>query len=100
MKALSCRCRHLDRGHDPECELLNPDSFTPPSPEQIAKLRNQFGLTQAQAADIAISAKRSWAGWEGGESRMHPAIWAYVLIQLGVIKPSKFTPKAVLASRR
>ena len=46
-----------------------------PEPEQIRALREQLEMTQTEAAAVAESSLRTWAAWEGGESKMHPAIW-------------------------
>jgi DNA-binding XRE family transcriptional regulator len=48
-----------------------------PKPAQIRELRETYGLSQADAADVVYSALRSWQNWEAGEVRMHPAIWAW-----------------------
>jgi DNA-binding XRE family transcriptional regulator len=48
-----------------------------PKPAQIRELREIYGLSQADAADVVYSALRSWQNWEAGEVRMHPAIWAW-----------------------
>jgi putative transcriptional regulator len=51
-----------------------PDS---PKGTQIRQLRETYGLSQTQAADLVYSTLRSWQNWEGDEVGMHPAIWAW-----------------------
>jgi DNA-binding transcriptional regulator YiaG len=48
-----------------------------PSGAQIIAARERAGLTQAQAAEICCTPKRTYAGWEGGETKMHRAIWLW-----------------------
>jgi DNA-binding XRE family transcriptional regulator len=48
-----------------------------PSPEKIAKTREEADLTQTQAAEMIYSTMRTWQQWEGGQRRMHPALWEY-----------------------
>jgi len=48
-----------------------------PRPTQIRELRETYGLSQTDAADVVYSALRSWQNWEAGEVRMHPAIWSW-----------------------
>ncbi len=49
----------------------------PPKPGEIRRLRESFGLSQTQAAELVYSTLRSWQNWEGGQAGMHPAIWAW-----------------------
>jgi hypothetical protein len=49
----------------------------PPKPAEIRRLRESFGLSQTQAAELVYSTLRSWQNWEGGQVGMHPAIWAW-----------------------
>jgi len=53
------------------------DRPKPPEPAEIRKLRESFGLSQTQAAELVYSTLRSWQNWEGGQVGMHPAIWAW-----------------------
>lgn len=46
-----------------------------PSPAEIRAARKAAGLTQAHAAQLIHCSRSSWAEWEGGVSRMHPAFW-------------------------
>jgi DNA-binding transcriptional regulator YiaG len=50
----------------------------PPKPAELAAFRQKHNLSQAAAADLAYVSLRTWHGWERGEARMHPAIWAWV----------------------
>lgn len=48
----------------------------PPTPAEIRAARQVAGLTQTAAAQlIHCSRSSSWAEWEGGVSKMHPAFW-------------------------
>jgi hypothetical protein len=58
-----------------------------PKPVEILAARRAFGLTQQAAADLALSKKRTWAGWEAGETKMHPAIWRWFLHQTADLAP-------------
>lgn len=51
-----------------------------PTRDDLINLRQCHGLTQIQAAALALSSLRAWQGWEGGEHVMHPAIWRYLQI--------------------
>lgn len=46
-----------------------------PTPQQIARKRNDAHLTQTVAASMVHSSLRTWQTWESGHARMHPAIW-------------------------
>ena len=48
-----------------------------PKPEQIRKMRQLHVLTQTEAAELVYSTLRAWQQWEGGQRRMHPAIWQW-----------------------
>lgn len=48
-----------------------------PRPAEIAQTREEAGLTQTQAAELIYSTLRTWQDWEGGQRRMHPALWEY-----------------------
>lgn len=54
-----------------------------PTPDEIAGMRINAGLTQLQAANVVHSALRSWQHWENGDRRMHPAIFELFLIKTG-----------------
>lgn len=46
-----------------------------PTPAQIRAARESAGLSQTAAAALIHCSRSSWAEWEGGVSRMHPAFW-------------------------
>ena len=46
-----------------------------PTPAEIRAARQAAGLSQTAAAQIIHCSRSSWAEWEGGVSRMHPAFW-------------------------
>jgi DNA-binding transcriptional regulator YiaG len=52
-----------------------------PTPEQIKQARQAAGLTQAQAAELIYSTRRTLQDWEYGKNPMHPAIWELFLIK-------------------
>lgn len=58
----------------------------PPVPESIRAARAAAGHTQTQAARVIYSTLRTWQKWEGGERRMHPAL--FELYVLKVSSPS------------
>lgn len=53
-----------------------------PLPGQIKAIRVQAGLRQQDAARLIQATCRAWEDWEQGQSRMHPGLWAYFLIQV------------------
>lgn len=55
---------------------------TKPTPQQIAKARNNAGITQTAAAKLVMSGLRTWQDWEGGKSKMHPGLWELFTIKL------------------
>ena len=46
-----------------------------PTPAEIRAAREAAGLTQTAAAQLIHCSRSSWAEWEGGVSKMHPAFW-------------------------
>lgn len=46
-----------------------------PRPEDILAAREAAGLTQAQAAELVLTPRRTWQDWERGVARMHPGLW-------------------------
>lgn len=48
-----------------------------PKPDEIRAARESAGLSQTAAAELCYSTLRSWQNWEGGQARMHPAIWLW-----------------------
>jgi len=46
-----------------------------PEPEEIRDARQAGGLSQTSAAALIHCSRSSWAEWEGGVSKMHPAFW-------------------------
>jgi hypothetical protein len=46
-----------------------------PTPEQIKAAREAAGLDMDAAAAIVMDLGLTWAQWEAGARRMHPAIW-------------------------
>lgn len=52
-----------------------------PTPDEVAGVRINAGLTQQQAAEVVHSALRSWQHWENGDRRMHPTIFELFLLK-------------------
>ena len=44
-------------------------------PSEIREARQAAGLSQTAAAALIHCSRSSWAEWEGGVSKMHPAFW-------------------------
>jgi DNA-binding transcriptional regulator YiaG len=59
----------------------------PPRPAELLAFREKYGLSQTKAGELAYSSLRSWQMWESGETRMHPAIWRWVLHSVETKKP-------------
>lgn len=53
-----------------------------PTKEQIARVRNNAGLTQTQAAELLHKNLRTWQKWEGGDSKMDAAYWELFNIKI------------------
>ena len=53
-----------------------------PTSEQIKQVRNDFGLTQTQAAALIYKSLRAWQQWEAGDRKMDPALWEFFKIKL------------------
>jgi len=53
-----------------------------PAPAEIVAARAAAGLTQAECAALLHTTLRSWAQWEYGERKMHPAFWELFNIKL------------------
>lgn len=50
-----------------------------PAAATIRAARAAAGLTQSQAAARVDCSLRAWQSWEGGERRIHPAVWRLFL---------------------
>ena len=57
--------------------------MTAPTPQQIARKRNDAGLTQTQAAAMLHKTLRTWQKWESGDTVMDLAYWELFNIKLG-----------------
>ena len=53
-----------------------------PTPQQIKKARTQAALTQTQAAELVHCTLRAWQHWEGGQRKMHAAMWELFLMKI------------------
>ncbi|RBB38999.1 XRE family transcriptional regulator [Burkholderia reimsis] len=59
-------------------------SVTTPDSDTLRALREQLGITQAQAAELMRVNLRTWQKWELGERTMHVALFELFLIKTGV----------------
>jgi len=56
-----------------------------PKPAEILAAREAAGLTQEQAAELAmLGAQSRWAEYENGTRRIDPARWALFLHRAGI----------------
>ena len=53
-----------------------------PTPQQIARKRNDAGLTQTQASALINRTLRTWQKYEGGDLPMDPVLWEMFNIKL------------------
>ena len=56
--------------------------MTSPSPNEVREARQTAGLSQTAAASLIHCSRSSWAEWEGGISKMHPAFWELFQIKI------------------
>ncbi len=52
-----------------------------PTPETIKRSRLIFNLSVSEAAFLVGVHRNTWAQWEKGSRRMHPAFWELFLIK-------------------
>lgn len=56
-----------------------------PKPAEISAAREAAGLTQAQAAELAmLGAQSRWAEYENGTRKIDPARWVLFLHRAGI----------------
>ncbi|KAF1368544.1 XRE family transcriptional regulator [Yokenella regensburgei] len=63
------------------------EDYTPPSPEDLEKLKKQLGYTGNQMADLAgVASNSQWRKYTGGESprAMSPHILFFMAAQLSL----------------
>ena len=60
-----------------------------PTPNQVKAAREAAALTQTEAAKLVYSTCRAWQKWEGGDARMHPAIFELFRLKTQVIIPDE-----------
>lgn len=60
--------------------------FYSPTAEEWKALREGYGLTKEQVADLVCSALRTVQGWENGSRRIPPMAWELMKLKLGVGK--------------
>jgi putative transcriptional regulator len=56
---------------------FTPSKVASPKGTEVRELRETFGISQTEAAEMVYSTLRSWQNWEADEVSMHPAIWAW-----------------------
>lgn len=56
-----------------------------PAAEDLRALRRRLGLTQAQAAALALVSPRAWIKYESGERVIPAPTWALFRLRAGVI---------------
>lgn len=59
----------------PNRSTRTPSPARNPTPAEIRAARDRAGLTQTEAAAVIYCTLRGWQDWEGGQRRMHPAMW-------------------------
>lgn len=59
----------------PNRSKRQPNAARNPSPDEIREAREAAKLSQTAAADLIYCSLRAWQDWEGGQRRMHPAMW-------------------------
>jgi DNA-binding transcriptional regulator YiaG len=52
-----------------------------PSPQKVKDARKEAGLTQTAAASLIFCNLGTWAKWESGKRKMHPAFWELFFIK-------------------
>ena len=70
----------------------NPSPFRNPTAEEVIQLRQNAGMSQAEAAKSVHASRAAWSQWETGERPMHPVFW-----RLFRVAVSKKTVGAVTA---
>lgn len=60
--------------------------MTSPTPDEIKERRSAAKLTQAAAADLIYTPRRTWQDWEAGIAPMHPGLWELWQLKLAETK--------------
>jgi DNA-binding XRE family transcriptional regulator len=55
-----------------------------PTPDQIKTARNDYGLTQAEAAWVMGVDQQTWQSWESGRAPMRPGFWDYWRVKMAL----------------
>lgn len=66
-----------------------------PTPQQVARLRADAGLTQEQFGALVYKSWRTVQNWEAGERRMPPDTWELVRLKLELLRRGHISPQAV-----
>lgn len=72
----------LTVSNHPNRSKLNRSSAANPTPDQIRAARELAGLTQTEAGEKIYASLRAWQDYEGGQRRMHPAIFELFLLKV------------------
>jgi DNA-binding XRE family transcriptional regulator len=73
----------------------NPSPFRNPTAEEVVQLRQNAGMSQAEAAKSVHASRVAWSQWETGERPMHPVFWR--LFRVAVSKKTAGRVTAQLA---
>ncbi|TCK36705.1 hypothetical protein B0G84_5718 [Paraburkholderia sp. BL8N3] len=60
-----------------------------PTKEQIRAAREKAGISLATASALIYCHRFTWAKWETGDRKMHPAFWELFLAKIGQQKLPK-----------
>ena len=75
----------LPVANHPNRSKANLPAYKSPKPAEILAAREAAGLTQEQAAELAmLGAQSRWAEYENGTRRIDPARWALFLHRAGI----------------
>ena len=58
-----------------------------PTQQDIRDARADSGLSQAGAAALIYSTRRTWQDWEAGVASMHPGLWELFELKRPVPEP-------------
>ena len=59
-----------------------------PTQQEIRAARSDSGLSQAGAAALIYSTRRTWQDWEAGVASMHPGLWELFELKRPRSKPT------------
>lgn len=59
-----------------------------PTPADVRAARESAGLSQSQAAALALVSTRAWIKWESGENAVSLPAWTLFRLRAGIISMS------------